>query len=136
MINRLMFCTSYRSRIRVLNENFPDPTVIRVGNKYFAYATNGSVDEEKLQYTYCILYRFFKLDNCRVMLLHEKPCGQPRISGPLTFCLIKKLNKYVMFYSGEKGLNTGKCIGVAFSDKPRRPFKDKGLSSHLWGRIY
>jgi arabinan endo-1,5-alpha-L-arabinosidase len=39
----------------------------------------------------------------------------------------KVLKKYTLFYSGESvEKKTGKCLGVAFSDRPEGPFTDKG----------
>jgi len=109
----------------VLNENFPDPTIIRIGNKYFAYATNGSINGKSYNIP---IASSTDLQNWTIVgdALPEKPVWATKDFWAPHVLFDKKLNKYVLFYSGEKGRNTGKCIGVAFSDRPEGPFKDKG----------
>jgi len=124
VINTLCFA-QVQIRNPVLNENFPDPTIIRVGNKYFAYATNGSISGKSYNIP---IASSTDLQNWVIVgdALPEKPVWATKDFWAPHVLFDKKLNKYVLFYSGEKGINTGKCIGVAFSDKPEGPFKDKG----------
>jgi arabinan endo-1,5-alpha-L-arabinosidase len=109
----------------VLNENFPDPTIIRIGNKYFAYATNGTINGKSYNIP---IASSSDLQNWIIVgdALPEKPVWATKDFWAPHVLFDKKLNKYVLFYSGEKGRNTGKCIGVAFADRPEGPFKDKG----------
>jgi arabinan endo-1,5-alpha-L-arabinosidase len=110
----------------VIARDFPDPTVIRVGKKYYCYATQGQIDNK---------------------LLHIQVAGSDdlqhwKIEGdalPVTAAWAAKdfwapqvlydeqLKKFVLFYSAESADTTiGKCIGVAFSSSPLGPFTDKG----------
>lgn len=105
----------------VLDKNFPDPTVIRAEGKYYAYATNSNAHIQVASST---------------DLMHWQPEGdalpQPPVWADRDFWAPHVLydpvmKKYVMFYSGEStDKNTGKCLGVAYADKPTGPFVDKG----------
>lgn len=109
----------------VLNINFPDPTVIRVGNNYYAYATNMSYKNKRYNIPVAVST---DLKSWRIAgdALPEKPDWATKDFWAPHVLFDSKLNKYVMFYSGEFALNTGKCIGVAFSNTPEGPFVDSG----------
>ncbi|MFD2163048.1 glycoside hydrolase family 43 protein [Paradesertivirga mongoliensis] len=109
----------------VLNANFPDPTIIRVGDKYFAYATNGGINGKNYNIP---VASSTDLQNWNIEgdALPQKPSWATKDFWAPHVLFDKKIDKYVLFYSGEQGENTGKCIGVAFSDKPEGPFIDKG----------
>jgi arabinan endo-1,5-alpha-L-arabinosidase len=109
----------------VLNMNFPDPTVIRVGDNYYAYATNTSYKNKSYHIPVAVSA---DLKNWRIIgdALPKKPDWATKDFWAPHVLFDSKLNKYVLFYSGELGLHTGKCIGVAFSDTPEGPFTDSG----------
>lgn len=106
----------------LLNHDFPDPTVIHENGKYYAYATNTVVNG--------------KFAHIQVAsssdLIHWKdegdalPGGAPWASKDYWAPHVLydgKMKKYVMFFSGESAArDTGKCLGVAFSDDPAGPF--------------
>jgi arabinan endo-1,5-alpha-L-arabinosidase len=109
----------------VLDINFPDPTVIKVGNSYYAYATNTYYKNKSYNIPVAVST---DLKSWRLVgdALPKKPIWATKDFWAPHVLFDSKLNKYVMFYSGEFGLNTGKCIGVAFSSKPEGPFIDAG----------
>mgnify|MGYP003575252839 CR=1 FL=1 len=109
----------------VFNVNFPDPTVIRVADTYYAYATNGAINGRSYHIPVAVST---DLQNWKVVgdALSQKPTWADKDFWAPHVLYDAAIKKYVMFYSGEKGLNTGKCLGVAFSDKPEGPFVDKG----------
>ncbi len=109
----------------MLNMNFPDPTVIKVGDNYYAYATNTYYKNKSYNIPVAVST---DLKTWRVAgdALPGKPDWATKDFWAPHVLFDGKLNKYVMFYSGEFGLNTGKCIGVAFSSKPEGPFVDSG----------
>ena len=111
----------------VFNYDFPDPTVIRAADgKYYAYATEGNANG--------------KHNNIQVAsstdlvhwttgpdILPGKPAWADHHFWAPHVLYDRKLKKYVLFYSGEsKDTSIGKCLGVAFADKPGGPFVDKG----------
>lgn len=110
----------------VLDMNFPDPTVIKVGGRYYAYATNTYYKNKSYNIPVAVST---DLKSWRVVgdALPKKPDWATKDFWAPHVLFDSKLNKYVMFYSGELGLNTGKCIGVAFSSKPEGPFVDSGV---------
>ncbi len=109
----------------VLNINFPDPTVIKVGDSYYAYGTNISHSNKSYNVPVAIST---DLKTWRLVAdaLPKKPDWATKDFWAPHVLFDSKLNKYVLFYSGELGTNTGKCIGVAFSSKPEGPFVDAG----------
>ena len=112
----------------VFNKDFPDPTVIRFNNNYYAYATQGDVEG--------------KTWNIQIAsspdLQHWTPERDALPQKPLWADSTQDfwaphvlydgdLKKFVLFYSGESDdAATGKCLGVAFADSATGPFIDKG----------
>ena len=111
----------------VVNRNFPDPTVIKAENgSYYAYATNTKIDERPIN------IQILKSED----LLHwksqpdampDKPSWADKDFWAPHVTYNENTQKYYLFYSGESNdENLGKCLGVAISDSPEGPFKDKG----------
>jgi len=110
----------------VLNHDFPDPTVIRAGNKYYGYATNSVVGGK---------YVHIQLAGSTDLAHWEDegdalPAGAAWASKDYWAPHViydPQVKKYVMYYSAEsKADSTGKCIGVAFADSAQGPFVDMG----------
>jgi arabinan endo-1,5-alpha-L-arabinosidase len=111
----------------VLDRDFPDPTVIRIGTKYYAYATQASdgnrmvniqvaSSSDHVHWTY------------EGEALPKKPVWASNTQNfwaPDVF-FDAKLNKFVMFFSADPNELTGKWMGVAYADNPLGPFVDKG----------
>ncbi|HWJ30332.1 MAG TPA: glycoside hydrolase family 43 protein [Flavisolibacter sp.] len=132
-------CTATKNRINetgalkdfsisnpVLDNDFPDPTVIKVGNRYYAYATQGRVNGKMLniQVASSPDLQHWEIEGDA---LPQKPKWANTNFWAPHVLYDKGLKKYVMFYSGESiAGDMGKCLGVAFSDKPQGPFIDKG----------
>lgn len=113
----------------VLDRDFPDPTVIRAADgKYYAYATQGSANGtiSNIQVSASTdLFHWKSLSDA----MPVKPAWANATQDFWAPHVIydKRLRKYVMFYSAESDDTTsGKCLGVAFSNNPTGPFKDKG----------
>jgi len=107
----------------VINQNFPDPTVIHVDGVYYAYATNSNINGKlaRIQVASSTnLQDWTLLDDA----LPEKPSWAEHDFWAPHVLYDQALNKYVLFYSGESG--HGKCLGIAYADKPQGPFKDLG----------
>lgn len=110
----------------VLDSDFPDPTVIRAGGKYYAYATQGRVDGKMLniQVASSTDLQTWKIEGDA---LPQAPSWAKTNFWAPHVLYDEILKKYVMFYSGESNADdTGKCLGVAYADKPEGPFVDKG----------
>lgn len=109
----------------VFNVNFPDPTIIRVNDTYYAYATNCSIKGKSYNIPVAVS-KDLQVWEIAGDALPSRPVWANKDFWAPHVLFDPQLNKYVLFYSGEKGENTGKCLGVAFSDTPQGPFTDKG----------
>lgn len=112
----------------VLNQNFPDPTVIRFNGNYYAYATQGSVAGKtwNIQIASSPDLQHWTLEGDA---LPQKPQWADSTQDFWAPHVLYDgdLKKFVLFYSGESDdTTTGKCLGVAFADSPTGPFTDKG----------
>jgi arabinan endo-1,5-alpha-L-arabinosidase len=106
----------------VLDRNFPDPTVIFFKGVYYAYATNGNQCNIQLASSLNLVDWKPEQD-----ALPEKPNWASQDFWAPHVLFDSSLQKFVMFYSGESKDNVmGKCLGVAFADKPTGPFRDMG----------
>lgn len=110
----------------VFAENFADPTVIKVGNWYFAYATQSRIDG-KTQNIQCIkskdLVNWQRVGDA----LPQKPDWAENHFWAPHVIQDRENKKFYMYFSGEsKDENIGKCLGVAVADSPEGPFIDKG----------
>ncbi|UMB54223.1 glycoside hydrolase family 43 protein [Lutibacter sp. A64] len=138
----LLGCQDYQeklsTKLEVQNENkfytnpvvkrdFPDPTVIKAENgTYYAYATNTKIDGIQINIQ---ILKSYDLLQWKTLpdALPEKPIWADKDFWAPHVVYNENTRKYYLFYSGEsKGQNIGKCLGVAVSDSPEGPFKDKG----------
>jgi arabinan endo-1,5-alpha-L-arabinosidase len=106
----------------VIDADFPDPTIVRFGSFYYAYATQGSRSHIQAA-------RSTDLQHWEMLpdVLPQAPVWADRHYWAPHVMYDATLKKYILFYSGEStDEKTGKCLGVAFADKPEGPFVDKG----------
>lgn len=110
----------------VLDQDFPDPTVIRVNDKYYAYATNPNIRGNTIHIQ---VASSTDLQNWTLIgdALPQKPTWGSHDFWAPHVMYDPQIRKYVMFYSSESiDTATDKCLGVAYADKPEGPFIDKG----------
>jgi arabinan endo-1,5-alpha-L-arabinosidase len=112
----------------VLNSDFPDPTVIYADGKYYAYATQTRLNGKTINIQ---VASSADLQNWSIEsdALPQKPVWAKSTQDFWAPHVLydEDIKKYVMFYSGESDdTATGKCLGVAYSDRPGGPFIDKG----------
>lgn len=107
----------------IINKDFPDPTVIPFNGKYYAYATNSTINGKLAHMQVAVSEN---LQDWRILgdALPQKPTWAERDFWAPHVLFDEDLNKYVLFYSGESG--KGKCLGVAYANKPEGPFIDMG----------
>lgn len=107
--------------------NFPDPTVIKAENgTYYAYATNTKKDGDQINIQ---ILKSRDLLHWQTLpdAMPEKPIWANTDFWAPHVAYNENTKKYYLFYSGESNdENLGKCLGVAVSDTPEGPFKDKG----------
>jgi len=113
----------------VLNKDFPDPTVIKASDgKYYAYATQGNANgsNNNIQVASSVdIYHWTPEADA----LPVKPAWASTTHDFWAPHVLydNSISKYIMFFSAESDdTATGKCLAVAFADKPTGPFTDKG----------
>ena len=112
----------------VLDKDFPDPTVIKIGDSYYAYATQSTVNGSmwNIQVASSTDLQHWEM---RGNALTEKPAWAKTTQDFWAPHMLydQQLKKYVLFYSAESDDTiTGKCLAIAFADQPLGPFIDKG----------
>jgi beta-xylosidase len=102
----------------VYDHDFPDPAVLRVGNQYYAYATQGGGSNIQV------------LTSPDLTKWTPAPDALPQLgswaSGGSTWApeVLAVSGKYVLFYTEHDQKSGKQCIGRAQSDKPGGPFVD------------
>jgi arabinan endo-1,5-alpha-L-arabinosidase len=112
----------------VFNEDFPDPTVIKVGNTYYAYATQSRVNGAmwNIQVASSVDLQNWEMSS---NALPVKPVWAKTTQDFWAPHVLydRQLKKFVLFYSAESDDTAiGKCLAVAFADEQLGPFTDKG----------
>ncbi|NJY62117.1 family 43 glycosylhydrolase [Salinimicrobium sp. CDJ15-81-2] len=111
----------------VVDQNFPDPTVIKAHDGYFyVYATNSEVNGviHNMQ-----VRRSKDLIDWEVLrdAMPEKPTwGSGDFWAPHVM-YDQGMDRYLLYYSGEStDTDVGKCLGIAVANSPEGPFVDLG----------
>jgi beta-xylosidase len=104
----------------VFKYNFPDPGVIKVGEVYFAYATNGAGRNVQLARSTDLVHW--------TLLLDAMPALAPWIKlSPSDVWAPEAIQigeRYVLYYTARDRQSGKQCIGVATSGKPEGKFQD------------
>jgi beta-xylosidase len=106
----------------VINEDFPDPDLLKVGDTYYAYATNfGTTNIQTAQSTDLVEWTRGK-DALPVLPLWSNP-GLTWAPDANTF---DGGESFVMYFTARDAASDKQCIGLATSDAPEGPFRDPG----------
>jgi len=115
----------------VLNQDFPDPTIIlALDGNYYAYATNAQHDGKMINIQVATSTDLFHW-NYVGDALPQKPTWANTTQNYWAPDVLydASIKQYVMFYCAKNDdTSYGMCIGVAFSSKPTGPFVDKGTA--------
>lgn len=102
----------------VIDHDFPDPDVLKVGDTYYAYATNtGQIDIQAAKST--------DLVNWQTLpdALGAIPSwAQSGLTWAPDVSLAADGTTFVMYFTARDKASDKQCIGVATSDKPAGPF--------------
>lgn len=104
----------------VLKADFPDPFVLKDGDTYFAYATNGS-GKNIQEASSTDLVHWKVLADAMPALPTWAQLGGSYVWAPE---VIKIGDKYVMYYTARDKTSNKQCVGVATSDKADGKFRD------------
>lgn len=104
----------------VIRSDFPDPSILEVGNNYYAYATNANGKNIQVAYS---------SDAIQWNLLPDAMPALPswvQLGGSYVWApeVMRIGTKYVMYYTARDQQSNKQCVGVATSDKPEGKFRD------------
>ena len=103
----------------VYNSDFPDPFVLRVGQTYYAYATNGGGNDIQLAQS-IDLVNWVYLGNAMGPLPGWASAGwtwAPEVAAIP--------GGYAMYYTARHSESGRQCVGLATSSTPEGPFVDR-----------
>ncbi len=98
--------------------NFPDPSVLTVGNEYYAFATNSAAGNVQVIES-SDLSHWTTLGDA---LPHLAMWAQPNnVWAP---GVIQLGNRFLLYYSADFGASREQCISVAVATQPQGPYVD------------
>ena len=106
----------------VLDQNFPDPDVLKVGDTYYAYATeSGSVTIQTARSSDLVEWQM--LGNALIVL---PPWVKPGFDWAPDVSQVADTKTFVMYFTARDAASDKQCIGAATSNTPEGPFKYVG----------
>jgi beta-xylosidase len=104
----------------VLTIDFPDPHVLKVGDMYYAYATNASGRNVQLARSKDLVKWEFLTDAMPALPTWAK-LGGSFVWAPE---VIEIGGKFFLYYTARDKASDKQCVGVAVADKPEGKFRD------------
>jgi len=102
----------------VIDRDFPDPDLLKVGDTYYAYATNAGTENIQAARSSDLVH-WERLGSALPALPHwARPVGGLTWAPEVT----AYGERYVMYFASRDDASDKQCIGVATSDKPEGPF--------------
>jgi GH43 family beta-xylosidase len=98
--------------------DFSDPSVLRVGNTYYAYATNAAIGNVQTLSSTDLKYWKIVGD----ALPHMAAWAKPNVTWAPS--VIALGGKYVLYYTANETASRQQCISVAVGNSPAGPFLD------------
>lgn len=106
----------------VYGNNFADPQVVAVDNRYYAFATNGALGNVQTL-TSVDLVSWEEVGDALPVLPSWTAPG--RVWAPEV--AVHAPDRYVMYYTSRDTASGRQCIGVAVASAPTGPYVDKSL---------
>ncbi|ADV66109.1 glycoside hydrolase family 43 protein [Deinococcus maricopensis] len=102
----------------VIDEDFPDPFILRVGKAYYAYGTNAGGLDVPVRRSSDLVHWTFVGDALGGLGAWA--------SGGFTWApeVARTPKGYVLYYTARHTASGRQCIGAAFSANPEGPFRD------------
>jgi len=101
----------------VIDADFPDPEILRVGQAYYAYATNTA--GQKVQ-----VAQSTDLENWTMRKDALPQLPRWAVAGRTWAPAVAQIDgRFVLYFTARNGTTDVQCIGTAISDKPEGPFQ-------------
>ncbi len=104
----------------VLRRDFPDPFILRVGDQFYAYATNSGKDRVQVALSSDLVHWEMQPDAMPILR------GWTLTSPGFTWApeVMRVGDRYLLYYTSRDRKSNRQCIGVAVSSQPGGEFKD------------
>ncbi len=114
----------------VIDQNFPDPVVIKVGSTYYAYATGGGGKRVQIATSESVFSGWQVLDT-PVLPNFGDWARETNSDGSTVAAWAPEVTKradgsYLMYYTAPEKESGARCIGTAVADSPGGPFQPVG----------
>lgn len=117
----------------VINANFPDPDILRVGNVYHAYATNSGGQNVQHETSRDLVHWTRQADVAPTLGAWVKTTCSFSPGGATDHCtwapeVSAVGNGYVLYYAARDAASDKECIGVSTASSPYGPFTPVGTT--------
>lgn len=111
--------------VPVLEENFPDPFILSVGQEFLGYATNADSGRANVQMARSTDLTHWAMIRDGMQLHDAMPVLPPWAREGSTWApeVIAVAGGYVLHFTAKERRSGLQCIGAAFSADPRGPFR-------------
>jgi beta-xylosidase len=111
--------------VPVLEDNFPDPFILPVGQEFLGYATNADGGRANVQMASSTDLTHWKMVRDGVHLHDAMPVMPPWARSGSTWApeVIAAGGGYVLHFTAKERQSGLQCLGAAFSTDPRGPFR-------------
>ncbi len=111
----------------VINLDFPDPDLLKVGDTYYAYATNSGPTNIQLARSNDLVHWEMLSGALPALPLWAKP--QAGLTWAPEVTTGSDENTYLMYFTSRDEATDKQCIGVATADDPEGPFRTTGTAN-------
>lgn len=108
----------------LISNNFPDPFILKEGDTYYAYSTNSN-SRNVPSATSTDLINWDMGRDVMPALASWVDLSNPNVWAPE---VIKVGEEYLLYYTARDKTSDRQCIGLAISDSPAGPFRDRSDS--------
>ena len=108
----------------VINLDFPDPDILKVGDTYYAYSTNSGSTNIQMARSQDLVHWEFLNGALPALPLWAKP--QAGLTWAPDVTTGRDGSSYVMYFTSRDEASDKQCIGVATAPGPEGPFRAAG----------
>ncbi|HEX9954516.1 MAG TPA: glycoside hydrolase family 43 protein [Allosphingosinicella sp.] len=112
--------------VPVFETNFPDPHVVRHGNRFIAYATNAGINLPMATSNDLVKWSHVMDPADPKKRLDGMPVLAPWVKPGFTWApeVMQIGGRWLLYYTANHRKKNVQCIGIAVADNPQGPFRD------------